>query len=245
MAATETISFRSEPTFKENVDTAARAEGRSMAEYITRAVERYMAPQCGVCGRSDRPTGGAGLSEKFERFVAEVKEKPAAIITVTVAEWDHPRVYCGHLSRETSQGLLLLVIVLDNGGTTLEAVAPIPCGLISGFQEDSSDGKHYERMMRLRNRSGNDLAIRGALRAGYQSVTTLRLVSEAVCASPGLTIQQHYEALRLSSVPNALGTLQFHGLVEKRENRLFPVYPDPDEALQAARRKGLDIDIRS
>ncbi len=164
------------------------------------------------------PTGGAGLSEKFESFIAEVKGKPAAIVTVTAAEWDRPRVYCGHLSRETSQGLLLLVIVWDNGGTSLEATAPIPCGLISGFQEDSSDRRHYERMMRLGYRSGNDLAIRGALRSGYQSVTTLRLVSDAVCASPGLTVQQHYDALRLSSVPNALGTLKFHGLVEVREN---------------------------
>jgi hypothetical protein len=242
MSPSETMTIRIDAELKGRAEAAAKAEDRTLTDFVTRAMRQRISPTCDHCGRTDRPSGGAGLSKAFESFLAEMKANRSRF-TVTTAGPGRPRAYCGTLVlNEPSQGLLLMLVAFYQGKVPGTAHLTIARGLVTGWQEDSS-GTHQAELIGLGYVNGNDAAIRASLRTRrLQGGVTVRTVSDAICAMPGITIEQLRGVLGLYNVHYAAGPLHEAGLVATAGGQLRPLHADPDDQLQAARDAGIDVD---
>jgi hypothetical protein len=163
-------------------------------------------------------------------------------VTVTATIGSRLVAYHARINlREPSQGQLLMVLDFKQGSEPYAAEFPIPRGLITGWQQDN--GGHHERLIGLGYVNGNDAVIRGHLRKLRLRVVTVRVVLDAVCAMPGVTLEQMREVLGLYHVNNTFAVLEHRHLIQRNTSGGWvPVIPDADTALQVARSSGIDPD---
>jgi hypothetical protein len=249
--ATETITIRCTLDFKNGANAAADAEGRSLSEFLIDAAERRMASSCSTCGRTDRPTAGAGLSEAADAFLKRMgDERNMSPIVVTTGGRDRPVAYRARLNlQEPSQGLLLLLVDFKQGRTAMSAELPLARGLVSGWQEDMrEDGGHHHHLLELGYRNGNDGVIRASMRNRRLRIVTPRVIMDAISMMPGITDQGLRDHTGLYNSPYGATLLAQQGLVQPfglggpGGMGYKSVFDDPDDALMAARERGIAID---
>jgi hypothetical protein len=252
MAATESITIRCEEDFKQRVTAFCDTQGRSVSDLLITAAERQMASSCEHCGRSDPPSGAAGLSEVAEAFFTSHEHGVLAPITITTMGRDRPIAYnAWRIPKVKTYGMLQLY-VKHHRGTHGEVTTPfvLPRGVITGWDDDV-DHEYYDHLVRhVGYRPGNDGVIRGAIRArrGQSTVTlTYRHVSDILCEEPGLVGAEYAERLGLFAGNLALTSgiliLLDNRIIEERAGgRLYPRYQDPDDALEAIRRTRVGVD---
>jgi hypothetical protein len=248
MASTETITIRCEPEFKHRVTAFCETQGRSVSDLLTTAAERQMAASCEHCGRSDRPTAGAGLSEPAEAFFASPDHGVAGAMTITVAGRDLPVAYNALRQGSVKTHGMLSLYVEYRRTESSDGHAPlvVPRGLITGWEDDPK-AYYYERLVGLGYRPGNHSVIRAAMRAHPASWVPLRALSDRICERPGVSVDDLARDLGTyvgdPRLENNIGILRKHGIVDLQAGGgLVPKYRDPDDAVEAMLRMRLNID---
>jgi uncharacterized protein (DUF1778 family) len=237
-----TITFRCDEEFKAAVGAAAAAEGRDMTDFIVQAARQRIDAVCPRCGRVDRPTAGAGLSEAFTSFLERIhRERDMMPVCVTAVLGAKSVAYRARIKlTEASQGQLLMQLDFKQGSHPHTAEFSIPRGIITGWQQDN--GEHLERLTRLGYTNGNDSVIRAFLR-GRPEVVTVRAVSDHICEHPGVTDDALVEYFRQLGARSARAILHQAGIIRGDPRQGWgSKYPDADAALQIARERRIDID---
>jgi hypothetical protein len=238
-----TITFRCDEDFKTALAAAAAAEGRDMSDFIVQAARQRIDAVCPRCGRVDRPTTGAGLSEAFTAFLEKVyRDRDMQPVAVTVTTGPKVAAYRARINLlEQSQGQLLMLLDFHQGRMRYTAAFPIPRGIITGWQQDN--GHHLEHLTEIGYINGNDSVIRGYLRGVRPEVVTVRAVSDAICEKPGINDAGLREYIGLFGAPNASSILAQAGLIVGTPTTGWkPLHPNPDVALHMARQLRIDVD---
>jgi hypothetical protein len=249
MAATESITIRCDEGFKRRAMKFCETQGRSLSDLLITSAERQMVASCEHCGRSDPPSGAAGLSNVAEDFFTNTRHGMPALVTITVIGQDRPIAYHARLIPKVNMfGMVHLYVKHLQGGQERDIPFVVPRGLITGWDDDDTNGSYYRSLVDLGYRPGNDQVIRGSFRGKPQATVTLRLVSDTIYEQPGLTLSEYVSKISLYSNPRLLDgyilTLIELGIIEERTgNRLQPRLQDADDALEALRHARRTIDI--
>ena len=181
--ADTTLTIRIGTDSGEQADDAAKADDRTLTDYVTRAIKERLAARCAHCGRADRPDGGAGLSAAFDDPLAVMRaQRNAGSVTITAVVAERHTAYCGTLvHNEESQGLLLMTVSLWQGSQWLPVALPVPRGVISGWQDDPGQ-RHFSHLVGLGYANGNDSALRAHILREHPRVASLRVVCGGTCA---------------------------------------------------------------
>jgi hypothetical protein len=223
----------------------AKAHGMTATDFIVETLERRLAVSCSVCGRTDRPVGGAGLSEAFDDFTAKLRaDRNMSPIAIAAIAPTGTVAYRGRLvMNEPSQGMLLLAVDFNQGRAQMTVEVPVPRGIITGWQEDPQRDGHHQRLLALGYRNGNDAAIRSSLRNRRLQTVTARVVSDAVCAVPGMKDEALRQYVGLYNAPLGASLLMDRHIIRVENGGYMSNFKDPDVALRVARERGIDIDM--
>lgn len=171
--STVNLTIRLDEALKQEIESAAAADDRSITDFVIRAAKARMATQCPHCGRSDVPGSvPPAFTPAFDAFLADVMKEGNKFlpILITTSELGQPRVYNGRLKldNESHHGMVVLTFempVRSNGGhmegyfTTL-----IPRGAITGWRYDQ-DQRHQRQLVALGYQNGNLIVAHATLAA--------------------------------------------------------------------------------